>query len=520
MKYLFWLFFIPASLPAQTSYDLLLRSGTVIDGTGKKRYAADVAVQDGKIAAIGKLNPEDARQVIDIQGLIIAPGFIDVHTHIEKHIFTLPTADNYLYDGVTTVVTGNCGFSKVNLKEFFEKIEEKGSSLNIASLIGHNDLRRVVMGDSARDPRPEELEKMREIVERAMQNGAAGLSTGLIYIPGTYTKTPEIVELAKIAAKYKGIYASHIRNEGDQVLEAINEALSVGREAKIPVEISHFKASGRQNFGRSREMVSLVEKSRKTGQDVLIDQYPYTASSTNLGAMIPSWALADGDSAVKIRLTDSLQKNKIKNEMIDIFRKRKVEHLTYAVVAQYDSNSTFNGKNLMQITEIRTQKPSQLNEEVETIFAMILKGGAQMVYHSMDETDVERIMQYKNTMIASDGGVVPMGLGVPHPRAYGTNARVLQKYVRERKIIMLEEAIRKMTSLPARRFNFKNRGEIKVGNTADLVVFDEKTVAEKSTYDQPHAYTTGISFVIVNGVPVVENGKHNGLKPGKVLRNR
>ncbi|MBX9733804.1 MAG: amidohydrolase family protein, partial [Chitinophagaceae bacterium] len=282
--------------------DLLIKNGKILDGTGNSWYISDIAVKDGKIKSIGRNLTVSATKTIDAKGLIVAPGFIDVHTHIEGDEKKFPLASNFIYDGVTTVITGNCGLSETNLGSYLSMIDSIKIAINVAALIGHNDVRKAAMGSANRDPSEAEMQRMEAIVEKAMQDGAVGLSTGLIYIPGTYSKTNEIVRLAKIAAKYNGVYASHMRDESDSVTQAIEEALTIGREANIPVEISHFKLSGQQNWGRSKETVPMIIKARNEGLDVTIDQYPYTASSTSLSTLLPDWVLADGQDSIKARL--------------------------------------------------------------------------------------------------------------------------------------------------------------------------------------------------------------------------
>jgi N-acyl-D-amino-acid deacylase len=501
-------------------YDLLIRNGRVVDGSGNPWYRAEVGIKDGKIVAIAPtLAAGEAAAVLDAQGMVVAPGFIDVHTHVEGSLEDTPTADNFLHDGVTTIVTGNCGSSNLNLAAYFARLQELTISPNFATLVGHNAVRRAVMRLSRRDPTPEELAKMEAVMDKAMREGAVGLSTGLIYIPGTYANTSEVVTLAKVAAKYRGVYASHIRNEADSVLPAIREAIDVGRRAGLPVEISHLKASGRNNWGQSAQMLAAIEAARAEGIDVNVDQYPYTASSTNLGVLLPSWALADGDSALAARLADPATKQKIVREIREnTLRRSGSKRLDYAFVARHRADSTRNGLNIQQIAARRLGKKPSLADEIETVLQMMLAGGAQMIYHTMGEDDIKRILQYPNTMIASDAGVAKFGRDVPHPRAYGTNARVLGHYVRELKALRLEDAIRRMTSLPAQRFGFADRGLLKPGLAADLVIFDPAQVTDRATFDQPHAYTTGIAHVLVNGVTVILEGKHTGARPGHILK--
>lgn len=501
---------------ASQQYDVLIRNGKIIDGTGNSWYYGDVAVKDGKIISIGKLANAVATKTIDAQGLIVAPGFIDVHGHIEGGIFERPTADNYIYDGVTTVITGNCGGSAESMKSFFHQLDSMKTSINIASLIGHNTVRRQAMGLSNRLATPEEQRKMEELVAQAMKEGAVGLSTGLIYLPGMYSNTEEVVGLAKAAAAYGGLYASHIRNEESKVVEAINEAINIGIQANIPVQISHFKVSHKANWGRSKETLPLIENARKNGYDVTIDQYPYTASSTNLGVRLPDWALSGGNDSLKKRINDPETHKKIINDMLAQLKEYKYKNYSFAVVATYRADSTYNGKNISEINKLKGRKP-KAKEEAETILDMMLAGGAQMVYHGMDEDDVRYFLKYPFNMIGADGGV-SNGRGMPHPRTYGTNARVLGKYVREEKIISLEEAIRRMTSLAAQKFQLKDRGLLKEGYAADIVIFNEQEVADRATFDQPHQFSAGIPYVLVNGQVVIDNGNHKGIRSGKTLK--
>ena len=498
-----------------SQYDILIKNGRIIDGTGNSWYRADIAVKDGKIAAIGRLTSATATETVDAKGWIIAPGFIDVHAHIENSVFEKPTADNYIYDGVTTVITGNCGGSADDLKKFFFRLDSMHTSINVASLYGHNTIRRLAMGLENRPATTEELLKMQQLMEQAMKDGAVGLSTGLIYLPGMYANTEEVVTIAKTTSQFNGVYASHIRNEENNVTDAINEAIYIGKQAGLPVEISHFKVGGKGNWGRSKETVAIIEQARKDGYDVTIDQYPYTASSTNLGVRLPDWALSGGQDSLKARINNPEIHKKIVEEMLAQLKKYKFKNYSYAVVAQFSADSSYNGKS---ITEINIQKGRKSNakKEAETILDMMLAGGAQMVYHSMNEEDVKYIMQYPFNMVGADAGI-SAGKGMPHPRTYGTNARVLGKYVREEKIISLEEAIRRMTSLPAQKFQLKDRGLLKEGWAADIVVFDENEVKDNATFANPHQFSSGFKYILVNGQFVLKNSKHTGVRSGTAL---
>ena len=503
------------SLKAQQA-DILIKNGKILDGTGNSWFYGDVAVKDGKIIAIGHLNNYSSKKIIDAGGLMVAPGFIDVHTHIEGDEKKNPTADNFIYDGVTTVVTGNCGSSEINLKKYFAALDSIHLSINVATLIGHNDIRKAAMGSANRDPSEEEMKKMEAIVDQAMKDGAVGFSTGLIYIPGTYSKTEEVIRLAKVASQYHGVYASHMRDEGDSVTEAIDEAINIGRQAKMPVEISHFKLSGQQNWGRSKETVPMIIKAREEGLDVTIDQYPYTASSTSLSTLLPDWVLADGQDSINKRLNDPSIKKEVVNYMLAKLKKRKLKHFSYPVVAYFKPDTTLNGKSIEEVNLIKQKKHTAV-EEANTVMEMMKQGGAGMVFHGMSEEDVKHIMQYPFNMFASDASIRIFNSGAPHPRGYGTNARVLSKYVRDEKVISLEEAIRRMTSLPAQKFQLKDRGLLREGYAADIVLFNEKEVKDNSTYEKPHQYSTGFKYVIVNGAVTVENDHHIGTRNGKVL---
>jgi N-acyl-D-amino-acid deacylase len=496
-------------------YDLVIRNGRIIDGTGNSWFRGDIAVLNGKIVTVGKVSGT-ARKILDAKNLIVAPGFIDVHGHVENGILSNPTSDNYIYDGVTSVVTGNCGGSADTLSVFFHAIDSMKVSINVASLVGHNTVRKLGIGLSNRAPTEDELKKMDRLVAEAMEQGAVGLSTGLIYLPGMYAKTDEVVALAKAAGRYGGVYASHIRNEENGVVDAINEAINIGKEAGIPVEISHFKVSGKANWGRSTQTLALIEKARSEGYDVTIDQYPYTASSTNLGIRLPDWALSGGQDSLKLRINDPIQHKMIVKEMLEQLKKFKYKDYSFAVVAMHAADTTLNGKSISEINLLKGRK-SRVNEEAETVLDLMIAGGAQMVYHSMSEEDVKYFMHYPFNMIGADGGVIETGKGMPHPRGYGTNARVLGKYVREEKVVPLEEAIRRMTSLPAQKFHLSDRGLLLSGKAADMVIFDEHTVADKATFEKPHQFSEGFRYVIVNGAVVVDEGKHNGTRSGQIL---
>ncbi len=517
MKKIAFLFLIPLQIFAQPSpCDILVKNGKIIDGSGNSWFYGDIAIKEGKIISMGRDLNYSPAQTIDASGLIVAPGFIDVHTHIEEDEIKDPLAQSFIYDGVTTVITGNCGLSHIDIGNYLRYIDSLKISINVATLVGHNDIRKTVMGKANRDATAYEQAQMNKLLDKAMREGAVGLSTGLIYIPGTYSKTPEIISLAKVAAKYNGIYATHMRDEGDKIVEAIEETLTIGREAKIPVQISHFKLSGQQNWGRSKETIALVKRARDQGIDVTIDQYPYTASSTSISTLIPDDVLADGQDSIAARLQRPEIKKYVINEMLMKLKKRKLRHFSYAVVAYYKTDTTFNGKSIEEINLLKGRKHTAI-EEAKTVIDIMVNGGASAVFHGMSEEDVKRIMQYPFNIFASDASIRIMNAGMPHPRGYGTNARVLGKYVREEQVISLEEAIRRMTSLPAQKFQLKDRGLLREGLAADIVLFDEKKVTDISTFNKPHAYSKGFYYVIVNGVLTVDKEKHTGNRAGIAL---
>ena len=505
--------------PAQPPYDLIIRGGQIVDGSGSPRFAADLGIRQGRIAAIGTLcasGPCDAKRTIKADGLVVAPGFIDVHTHADIGIRRFPTADNFLFDGVTSVIAGNCGQSPLDLESFLAGLRDSGSSVNFGLLIGHGAVRSAVMGMERRDPTEAELTRMEAMVERGMRQGAFGLSTGLIYPPGSWARTAEIITLARVAARFGGIYASHIRDEEGGIFEAINEAIEVGRQARLPVQISHFKVVGKSLWGESSRTVAMVESAHAAGLDVTVDQYPYTAASTGLAILLPSWVQEGGGSNLLERLADPATRLRLVHEAKQLVENRGFSRLDYVVIAHCPADSSLEGKSITEITRERG-RGANLEAEIETVLDIMANGGAEAVYHSMDEKDVEQIMRFPSSMVASDGLIVEMGIGLPHPRNYATNARVLGRYVREKRLLRLEEAVRKMTSFPAQRFRLRDRGLIRPGMCADLVIFDDQKIADVSTFAKPHALPLGFRCVIVNGTVVIENGKHTGARPGQIL---
>lgn len=505
-----------ASLQAP-AYDLVITGGTLVDGTGARGRRVDLAVKDGKIAAIGTIPPSAGKEAIDASGLIAAPGFIDVHTHADS-VAERPLAANFVRMGVTSVIAGNCGGSALDVGAALARIADTHVAVNFATLIGHNTVRSAVMGSENRDPSVSELAKMKSLVWKGMADGAVGFSTGLQYVPGTYSKTPEIVELARVAANDGGVYASHMRNEGTALEEAVQETLRVGEASRARVQISHLKVDSPSRWGASAKALQLMDAARARGMAVEADQYAYTAASSTLGIRFPSWTLEGGRERIVQRLEDPATWARIKEEMRTLLAERGLKDLSFAKVAAYRADPTLNGLSMQQVAE-KLKGAGTADAQLEAARDMMLGGGASMVYHFMSDDDVERIMRDPHVAFASDSGVLAEGEGVPHPRGYGNNARVLGEYVRVRKVIPVEEAIRKMTSLPARHFSFADRGVLREGFAADIVVIDPARVSDAATFEKPHAYATGIPYVVVNGVVVVRNGEHTGARPGVVLRS-
>ncbi len=505
------------SAAGSTAYDSIIQNARIIDGTGAPWYRGDVAVSGGRIAAVGRLDAgATAPLVIDAKDRYVTPGFIDVHTHCEGDFDNQPEAENFIRMGVTTVVTGNCGGSVVELGDSLSSLTQIQLGPNVASLVGHNSVRRRVMGNANRDPSTTELLEMRRLVSKAMDDGAIGLSTGLIYTPGIYSKTPEIVALAEEAALGGGIYVSHMRSEGVHVTEAIDEALTIGAQAKIPVHLSHFKISSPKRHGESTLTLGMVKAAREAGQDVTVDQYAYTASSTGMSSMMPDHAVAGTREEIHARLTDPTTRSLLLAEVMENYKTSGRPNLDYAKVASFSADPSVNGKSLLEIARLWKNDESW-EAQVNTLLDMMTSGGASMVFHSMDENDVQNIMRYPDTMIASDSSVRTLGRGVPHPRGYGNNARVLGLYTRDLNVLRLEDAIRKMTSLPARTMRISDRGLLRPGMAADLVIFDLKNVRDPATFRQPHAYAEGFDFVFVNGRPIILEGQLTSERGGIVL---
>jgi N-acyl-D-amino-acid deacylase len=506
---------IVSASPPET-FDLLIVGGTVLDGTGSRGVRADVAIKNGVVARVGSLRGQAAAETIDAAGRVVAPGFIDVHTHADDPAST-PLLENFIRMGVTSLVAGNCGSSPESIAAELEAVRRIGIAANFATLVGHNTVREAVLGTAQRPPHAGELDRMKALVARAMAEGAIGFSTGLQYVPGSYADRGEVVELAGVAARAGGLYASHMRNEGTRVAEAVAETIAVGEAAGCPVQISHLKIDSPNRWGTSDALLGQIAAARRRGVDVRADQYAYTAAASSLSIRFPAWALEGGRAKIAERLNDPPTWDRIKGEMKGLLAERGFADLSFAVIAMYRDDPSLNGLSIKQAAA-RLLGRDDVEAQLETARRMLARSNAQMVYHLMSERDVQRIMQAPDVMVASDSGVLTPGQGAPHPRGYGNNARVLGHYVRESLTLSLEEAVRKMTSLPARHFGFERRGELRPGFAADLVIFDPGAVSDQATFEKPHQYAAGVGDVIVNGVPVIRRGAVTGATPGQVLR--
>lgn len=500
------------------AYDLLLTGGTVIDGTGAAGRGADVAIRDGRIVAVGADLPRDSTtRTIDAAGHVVAPGFIDLHAHLDP-LLRLPGAESAVRQGVTTALGGPDGTSPWPLAAYLDSASMLGLGINVAFLVGHNTIRGQVMGRENRAPTADELARMKGMVAQGMDEGAFGLSTGLRYIPGAFSETDEVVELSAVAAERGGIYTSHLRDEGMQLIAGVAEAIDIGRRAGIPVVLTHHKVIGRPMWGSSERTLAMVDSARAAGIDVMADQYPYTASYTGISVLVPQWALAGGDDAFVERIADPALRDSIVSGIIwNIENDRGGGDLSRVQLALVEWDRSLEGRTLADWAT-RENLPLTPATGAELVIRAMERGGASAIYHVMDEGDVERIMRHPFTAIGSDGRLVQPGEGHPHPRWYGTFPRVLARYVRERGVLTLEEAIRKMTVLPADRLGLTDRGRIVEGAAADIVIFDPATVVDRATFEAPHQYPDGIPYVIVNGVPVVDGGVYTDARPGEVLR--
>lgn len=491
--------------------DLLLKGGTLLDGSGEEGVVGDLAIKDGKIIAVGKFEGI-AEKVIDCAGLVVAPGFIDLHNHSDGGIVT-PRARanvNFLTQGCTTIVTGNCGSGPIDVRDYFAKIDAAGAGTNVIHLLPQGSLRREVLGEAQRKATPEELARMKELTERAMREGAWGMSTGLIYVPSSYADTDELVEIAKVVAAHGGIYASHIRGEGLELLASVNEALEIGRRAELPVHVSHFKASGRETWGLIREAARMIEEARGKGQTVTADQYPYVASSTSLEAtLIPTWARAGGRQALVARFDDAEVASRLRDEIAKKLALR--DEGAVIQIARYSPRPDWTGLRLSQIAQKENKSPLALVEEITR------GGGASIVNFSMSEEDVRFAMKRSWVATASDGRTYVPDASQPHPRSYGTFPRKIGRYAIDEKVLSLEQAVRSASGLPADILGLPERGYLREGYIADVTVFDPESFRDTATYEAPHRYAQGCRYVFVAGVPAIFEGHPTGALAGKAL---
>ena len=526
--------------------DLKLEGGLVIDGTGTAGGRADIGIRDDVIVAIGDLGREHAGHRLNVSGKVVAPGFIDMHSHSDWRLWGNRRAESKIRQGVTTEVVGNCGFSPApvspeylddlrgfalylpkamnfawrSMAEYLRAFDADGTAVNVVQLVGHGTVRIATMGFARRAPTAGELARMQGLVRSAMDEGAWGLSTGLIYAPGSYADTAELVALAQELRHQRGFYASHIRGEGATLLDAVAEAIRIGREADVPVQISHLKAAGRPNWGRVADALARIDAANAEGLDVTADVYPYTASSTTLRTLLPDWALEGGIDAMVKRLADPAARARIRAEVdAPTSGQSLVARVGWdnVMVASCARRRDAEGRRMTQIAAARGMEP--LDAAMELIADEGGKG--HMILFQLDEHDVRRVLVHPRVMIGSDGyALAPTGEmsgGSPHPRSYGTFPRVLGAYTRDERLLGLPQAVHKMTGMPAARLGLRDRGVLRVGARADVVVFDRRQIADLATYETPHRYPEGIEYVIVNGRLVIKGGQHTGSLPGRVL---
>ena len=537
----------PAAHAQAVPYDLVIRNGRIIDGTGSPWYSGDLAIRGGRIAALGKLDGASAKRTIDARGMVVAPGFIDMLGQSELTILVDPHLPSKIYQGITTEITGEGGSiapitdalvktDRVGyehygvqptwrtLREYFARLRKQGMGINLATYVGATQVRRVVIGDDNRAPTTAELERMKALVRDAMHDGAVGISTSLQYAPAMYAKTEELIALAAEAGKLGGIYASHIRDEGDGVIPALDEAIQIGREGHLPVEIWHLKAAGKANWGRMPEIVARIEQARKSGVDIGADTYAYTASFNTFSAIIPPWAHDGGDRSLIERLKDSAARERIRKEMESTAGdwNNEWQQVTgpgsiIIGAVQNPKLLPIQGKTIAEIAKLWGKDP------IDTVFDLLIEDSAftSVAMFTMAEPDVALALRQPWVSICNDSqGTAPGGLlgkEHPHPRAYGTFPHVLRKYVREDKTLTLEDAIRKFSALSAQKMRLADRGVLKQGMWADIVVFDPDTIRDAATFDNPNQLSDGMRFVLVNGVPVIEEGKMTNALPGKVV---
>jgi dihydroorotase/N-acyl-D-amino-acid deacylase len=500
-------------------YDVLIRSGWVVNGSGQPRFSADVAVRDDRIVRVSRepLDPSRAARVIDATDRVVSPGFVDIHTHLDP-LLRLPGGESHVRQGVTTALGGPDGSAPWPLTEYLAEAQALGLGLNVGFMVGHNTVRAAVLGLEDRAPTPAELGEMESMIARGMDDGAWGISTGLKYLPGAFAELPELVALSRVAGEHGGFYTSHLREEGLGLIESVAEALEIGRQARIPVVLTHHKVVGQPMWGSSRLTLAMVDSARAAGTDVMMDQYPYTASHSGITILIPAWAMEGGTDALLGRMNDpALADSILAGIEFNIVNDRGGNDLRRVQLSRVPWDTSLEGGTLYDWA-VRDGLDPTPGTGARLVIEAVRRGGANGIYHAMEEADVEAIMAHPQTMIGSDGRLVELGDGHPHPRWYGTFPRVLGVYARERGVLTLEQAVRKMTALPAERIGLRERGQVRSGWYADLVVFDPETVSDRATFAEPHQYPVGIDYVLINGRITVDDGTFQDVRAGMVLK--
>jgi N-acyl-D-amino-acid deacylase len=509
-----------AARAQQPEFDVLISGGTIIDGTGTTRYRADVALKGDRIALISRVPIQTSRatRTINATGRIVAPGFVDMHAHLDP-LPRLPGAESAVRQGVTFALGNPDGGGPAVLGRYMDSLTTIGIGINVAYLVPHNTVKDSVMGTVSRLPSADEMARMKALVAQGMADGAFGISTGLRYLPGNFSKIEEVIALSKVAADLGGIYTSHLREEGLGLIDGVAEAITIGREAKIPVILTHHKAVGKLMWGRSAQTLAMVDSARRLGIDVMVDVYPYTATSTSLSVLIPTWAFDGGDSSFRRRVSEPKTRDSIKKDIVELINTdRGGGDISRVQFSRVTWQPELAGKNLADWARQRGLEPTPENG-AELVIEGQLKGGASMIYHVLEEQDVQRIMRHPQALIGSDGRLTRLNDGSsPHPRALGTFPRVLGRYSRDLKLFPLETAIYKMSGQSAERLGLAERGTLTVGNYADVVVFDAATVADRSTFEQPHQYPVGIEHVFVNGVAALDAGRFTDARAGRIIR--
>ncbi|GAB5554505.1 MAG: amidohydrolase family protein [Saprospiraceae bacterium] len=503
----------------ETAYDIIIQNGTLINGFGEPTFTGSLAIKKDRIVKISKetINPNLAIEILDATGLMVSPGFVDMHTNVEVNIQDYPNAENFIRQGVTTVMASlHSGEQAYPLETYASQLT---MAPNMGYFAGHSWIRAQVLGLENRQATPEELERMKTYVKETMEQGAIGLSTGLEYVPANYASQHELIEMAKVAAAYDGVYFTHMRDEGRGLLNSIRESVAIGANANIPVQINHIKATGQQQFGWSKQALAIIDSARNEGIAVTQDMYPYTAFSTYAYILIPRWAMAGGQAGFAKRLSNKDTTALIKKEMRELFtRDAGGEDLSKIQFRDFESEPEFSGKTLKDYALAKGLEPN-LDNGVDLILDLQLKGGFIGVFFAMDEKDLATFLEHPNTMIDSDGDLLNFGEGHPHPRCYGAFPKVLGHFVREKKVISLEEAIKRMTFLPAEKIGQHQRGRLAEGAFADITIFDFDTIQDNSSYTDPHHFPSGIPYVMINGKWVIKDKETTGNLPGQWLKN-